>query len=224
MVVKLDLRINKQESAQEQEKVGRHYILFLFTAVFVLTAALFMALSGYKYYEVIGKRAEIAEAIQANNDRMTMINIEYQRLSKQNALIETKLDYVLGNIPSVELLYELNDKLIDGIVIESLTMNAASATIKGVAFADEEIVSFSESLMQTAVIDSVSLPTITGDKRNNADVRAFSIDLKLRPIQQIMNDGKLSEKPKHPMPISQKQISADILPAAASGDKEAPKE
>lgn len=199
MVVKLDLRINKQESAAEQEKNGRHYLLFSLAAVFTLTFMLLFSMTCWKFYSILGERADIAQSMRINGERMAAMDKEYERLSQQSAAIEAKLDYSLGDVPSVEFLYELNNKLIDGVVVESLTMTAAAATIKGVAFADEEVLQFSDDLLSAATVASVSLPAISTAQRNGVKLRAFSIELKLKPLAEALKGGGI-EKVSAPAP------------------------
>lgn len=153
----------------------------------------------WKFYSILGERADIAQSMRINGERMAAMDKEYERLSQQSAAIEAKLDYSLGDVPSVEFLYELNNKLIDGVVVESLTMTAAAATIKGVAFADEEVLQFSDDLLSAATVASVSLPAISTAQRNGVKLRAFSIELKLKPLAEALKGGGI-EKVSAPAP------------------------
>lgn len=213
MVVKLDLRVNKQEAQQDTEEAGCHYTLFSMVALFSLTSLLLFGLCGYKLYSAMGQSAEIAQTIQMNGDRMTMLDIEFQRLNKQSSLAEAKLDFLLADIPSVEFLSDVNEKLIDGIIIESLSMNGTSAALKGAAFSDEEVVQFSDALLTAATVDSVSLPVITSDKRNGIGIRAFSIEVKLKPIQKAIEAGVFTAKKPGGAPKAKQDKSSGAAPA-----------
>lgn len=192
MTVKLDLRINKQDAAAEIKETGRHYLLFFAAACFFILSAFIFTISGYRIYMADSQRAEILKTIETDKERTAALDKELLRLSSENGASEAKLDFILGNIPSIELLSDINEKLIDGIAIESVSMNAATAVLKGVAFADEEVVQFSESLSEAPAVKSVALPIITGDKRNGVGIRAFTIEVKLKPLQDILEDGLLN--------------------------------
>lgn len=185
MVVKLDLRSAKQELHTEEDKSPRHYILFSLAALFVLAALALFALGSYRFYS-LGRMADnVAAERHADDEQLERANAELDRLTNENSALEARLDFVLGDIPSVEFLYELNERLIDGIVVESLTMTQTTASLKGVAFADEEVLEFGEELLKASSVRSVSLPVISAAKRNGANLRAFSIELALNPLRDI---------------------------------------
>ena len=186
MVVKLDLRTNKQETKQKVETNVRYYLLFSLATLFLITSALLFLFAGWRFYSARVLRADFTESIGINNDRLAMLSAELNRLKKQNGSIEEKLDYSLGDIPSLELLTDLSEHSIDGIVIESLIMTKDTATIKGVAFADDEVLQLGDELLQGASIESLSLPIITTAQRNGVDLKAFSLELKLRPLQKAV--------------------------------------
>ncbi|MDD7648753.1 PilN domain-containing protein [Cloacibacillus porcorum] len=121
---------------------------------------------------------------------------ELARLTKESGAVEEKLDFVLDDVPSIEFLYELGERTVDGVVVESLTMNRESASLKGVAFADEEVLEFGDGLLAASCVNSVSLPVITPTQRSGANLKAFSIELKLNPLQKVVLEGGMAGQEK----------------------------
>ncbi|ANZ45325.1 PilN domain-containing protein [Cloacibacillus porcorum] len=196
MVVKLDLRTNKQEQQAEQERSPRHYILFSLAALFFISSLLVFAMGGYRLYAIGSARRAMAEGVAADNENLKLMETELARLTKESGAVEEKLDFVLDDVPSVEFLYELGERTVDGVVVESLTMNRESASLKGVAFADEEVLEFGDGLLAASCVNSVSLPVITPTQRSGANLKAFSIELKLNPLQKVVLEGGMAGQEK----------------------------
>ena len=194
MVVKLDLRTNKQEQQTEIEKSSRHDILFSLAALFFISSLLLLAMGGYRLFSLRAARAELAASVSANNENLKMMETELARLTKESGAIEEKLNFILDDAPSVEFLYELGERIVDGVVVESLTMTRENASLKGVAFADEEVLEFGDGLLKASSVGSVSLPVITSAQRNGVNRRAFSIEVKLNPLQKILLDGDVAAR------------------------------
>ncbi len=192
MVVKLDLRTNKQEQKTDSERSSRHYLLFSFAALFFISSLLLLAMGGYRLYSLRAARAALDESVIANNENLALMEKELARLTKESGAIEEKLDFILDDVPSLEFLYELEERMIDGVVVESLSMTRDRASLKGVAFADEEVLEFGDGLLKAASVNSVSLPVITSAQRSGMNFKAFSIEVKLNPLQNILLAGKIA--------------------------------
>ncbi|MDO4560560.1 MAG: PilN domain-containing protein [bacterium] len=192
MVVKLDLRTNKQEQKTDSERSSRHYLLFSFAALFFISSLLLLAMGGYRLYSLRAARAALDESVIANNENLALMEKELARLTKESGAIEEKLDFILDDVPAIEFLYELEERMIDGVVVESLSMTRDRASLKGVAFADEEVLEFGDGLLKAASVNSVSLPVITSAQRSGMNFKAFSIEVKLNPLQNILLAGKIA--------------------------------
>ena len=209
MVVKLDLSTNKQEQQTDGERSSRHYILFSLAALFFISSLLLLAMGGWRLYSLRASRAALGESVIVNNENLALMEKELARLRKESGAIEEKLDFILDDVPSVEFLYELEERMIDGVVVESLSMTRDHASLKGVAFADEEVLEFGDGLLKAASVNSVSLPVITQAQRNGMNFKAFSIELKLNPLQNILLAGKIAAQQAEAVSAGAQEEAAD---------------
>ena len=189
MVVRLDLRTNRQVYSEDKKSEAKYYLLFSLAALFFLTSLLIFTVGGLRLWLAGSEKSELMQELNGDNDRLLMLNVEFKRLTAQNNEAEKKMDFILGDTPSIELLADIGACLPDGLVIEALTMNPETASLKGVAFGDEEVLSFIGELQQKSSVKAVSLPVITSDQRNGTNLRAFNFELKLNPLAKIMKDS-----------------------------------
>ena len=189
MVVRLDLRTNRQAYSEDKKSEAKYYLLSSLAALFFLTSLLIFTVGGLRLWLAGSEKSELMQELNGDNDRLLMLNVEFKRLTAQNNEAEKKMDFILGDTPSIELLADIGACLPDGLVIEALTMNPETASLKGVAFGDEEVLSFIGELQQKSSVKAVSLPVITSDQRNGTNLRAFNFELKLNPLAKIMKDS-----------------------------------
>ncbi|MBR4400618.1 MAG: PilN domain-containing protein [Synergistes sp.] len=193
MVVKLDLRINKQNEASVSVSGGKsrhYYVLFAVGALFLLSSLLIFSRGIWRSYELRSEKTAFESQAEKNLEKTAVIDAEFKRLEAQNKDASEKLDFVLSGAPVIEFLYELGERTPDGVVIESLSMSPESAVLKGVAFADEEVLELVEALSSAGSVASIAMPVINGGQREGISLRQFSMELKLNPLQQIANGGE----------------------------------
>jgi len=100
--------------------------------------------------------------------------------------LETKLDYMLSDIPSVELLTVIAKMLPEGITIETLSMTSGRLSLSGIGRNEEEILQFANDLHMAPFANIVSVPVISPANRNGVNMRSFKLDCTLFPLEQII--------------------------------------
>lgn len=187
MVVKLDLRIPGKETRKEIETGYRHLLVFAAAALFLFTMIIILGLGTWKFYSLSNEKKDLARMAAAEMQKLQIMDNELKRVVKENDLTEDKLDYMLGDIPSIELLSALSAILPDGVALERVNITQDKALFKGVAHNEKSILLFTDNIASSDLTLSVSLPVITPAVRNGIKVRDFTIECELKPLYRILS-------------------------------------
>lgn len=120
MVVKIDLRANKQAEASEKENNVLYYAVFAMAALFILSSILVIAKSAWRIYSLRDEEMSLERRTAANNEKLAVMDAEFKRIEAQNRDSADKLDFVLSGLPVVEFLYEIGERTPDGVALESV--------------------------------------------------------------------------------------------------------
>ena len=175
MVVKIDLRANKQAEASEKENNVLYYAVFAMAALFILSSILVIAKSAWRIYSLRDEEMSLERRTAANNEKLAVMDAEFKRIEAQNR------DSADKRTP-------------DGVALESVSMSNAVASLKGVAFADEEVLELGKALAAAKGVESVSLPAISAGQREGLSIRQFALEVKLNPLWGVLAEEESAEK------------------------------
>lgn len=188
MVVKLDLRVKRQTEAQEKRSGALYYVAFAMAVVFIVSSTLIISKGAWRVYQLRDENKKLESQRIAYEDNLKFMEAEFKRLEAMNKESVDKLDFILSGAPVVEFLSETAARIPDGVVVESISMSNASASLKGVAFADEEVLEFGEAIAAAKSVASISVPAIKAGKREGIDLRQFSLEVELNPLQEFFSE------------------------------------
>lgn len=186
MVVKLDLRLPGKETREERESGYKHLLLFTSIFLFAIAGTLVFIIGGWQLYSLRSQRLELKEGALSNSEKIAIMDKELGRITGDMSKLETKLDYLLSDIPSVELLTILAKILPEGITIEVLSMTSGRLSLSGIGRNEEEILQFANNLHMAPFANIVSVPVISPANRNGVNMRSFKLDCTLFPLEQII--------------------------------------
>lgn len=186
MVVKLDLRLPGKETREERESGYKHLLLFTSIFLFAIAGTLVFIIGGWQLYSLRSQRLELKEGALSNSEKIAIMDKELGRITGDMSKLETKLDYLLSDIPSVELLTILAKILPEGITIEVLSMTSGRLSLSGIGRNEEEILQFANNLHMVPFANIVSVPVISPANRNGVNMRSFKLDCTLFPLEQII--------------------------------------
>jgi Tfp pilus assembly protein PilN len=190
MVVKLDLSIpGKQQLDLEVQNSLKHYLVFAAAALFFITFIAVLLLSAWKFFSLYSEKDVALKKLDANNQNLTLMSKEFQRIEEQTSGINSTADFMLGDVPSIEVLTVLDSLLPDDVALSSVTISNNSATFKGLARKDESIMNFVNRLTASSFASAVDVPEIT---KGDSNLRAFSVSCVLKPLQQVIQSGSFS--------------------------------
>ena len=161
MVVKLDLRIPGRELKNKNEMSSGHLILFSLVALFFISSFLVITVSTWRTVSLNYKRTELLNESIALNNKLTIMDKEFSRLTARNGAMESKIDFILDDVPSIEFLSYLVSFLPDGLSIESVNMTTTELTIIGKSRKEETVLALITTLTSSNIVESVELPSIT---------------------------------------------------------------
>lgn len=193
MVVKLDLRLPGKETREERESGYKHLLLFTSIFLFAIAGTLVFIIGGWQLYSLRSQRLELKEGALSNSEKIAIMDKELGRITGDMSKLETKLDYLLSDIPSVELLTILAKILPEGITIEVLSMTSGRLSLSGIGRNEEEILQFANNLHMAPFANIVSVPVISPANRNGVNMRSFKLDCTLFPLAQIILKSDVDE-------------------------------
>ncbi len=186
MVVKLDLRLPGKETREERESGYKHLLLFTSVFIFAIAGTLVFIIGGWQLYSLRTQRQELKDGALSNSRKIAIMDKELGRITGDMSKLETKLDYMLSDIPSVELLTVIAKMLPEGITIETLSMTSGRLSLSGIGRNEEEILQFANDLHMAPFANIVSVPVISPANRNGVNMRSFKLDCTLFPLEQII--------------------------------------
>ena len=194
MVIKLNLKVGaKYKTTSKKEQGLEHYIVFSIAAAFLLVSAAVIIFGSWKLYSLSEDRKAL-EARRANaTQSIKLMETELARLDTEAAAIDGKLNYMLEEVPAVEIMTSLDPMIPDGIYLESLTLNKGYAVYKGIALEEEDVTAFVNRLSGAPSTLSIEVPDIKPAKVKNRNVRTFSIRCAINNIRDIQNAGVVPE-------------------------------
>ena len=195
MVVKLDLRLPKRDQ-------GRARIGFETSAALSCRVPLCDLIHIGFYHRWVAalflrdQRLELNKGASSNTEKIAVMDKELGRITGEMTKLESKLSYLLSDIPSVELLTSLAKIIPDGINVESFSMTLVETYTCGTGKNDEQILLFANELNEANFAKSVSVPVISPGNRNSISVRTFKLECVLLPLDQIIASGNLDREQK----------------------------
>ena len=194
MVIKLNLKVGeKYKTESKNEKVIKHYVVFAAAAAFLLVSAVVIILGSWRLYSLSEDKKTFEAKRVTVTQNIKLMEDELARLDLEAADIESKLDFMLEEIPAVELMTSLDPLIPEGIYLESLTLTKTYAEFKGIAIGEENVTDFVNRLSKAPLTLSLEVPVITPTKIKNKNVRSFTIKCVLRDIKEILKAGVVRE-------------------------------
>ncbi len=186
MVVKLDIRLYGKDTREERESGYKHLMLFAMVFLFATATTLVFVVGGWQLYSLKNQNTVLKEVALSNTRKIAVMDKELTRISGETSKFESKLDYLLSDIPSIELLTELAAIMPESITIESLSLTTSNLSMVGIGKNEEEILQFTNNLNTTSFANSVSVPVIAPATRNGVKLRTFKLECVLFPLDQII--------------------------------------
>ena len=192
MVAKLDLRIPGRTKSKAEAETGlKHYLVFAAAVAFLFTVLAVLLLGGWKLYSLHNEKLAAIDAKNTLSQNSDIMNTEYARLNAEASSLDSRLSYMLDDIPAVEVLTTLDTLLPNGVVLESVSIGGGKATFKGTALKEEAALQFVNKLSSASFVSSVNVPDITNVQLRNIKARSFSVECVLRPTREILESGAL---------------------------------
>lgn len=196
MTVKIDLRIpgKYKSKLDEPENSLRHYIFFSAVAAFFLIVSTVILLGSWKIHSINSdiKRIENIKATTVKNTEL--MDKELARLVGEADIIDKKLDFVLAEIPSIEIMTGLDHLMPQSLVLDSLVISQGKAVFAGTALNEEDVILFVNKLANSQIVRAVEVPVIKNSKLSNYNVRSFTVTCQLRSMREILQVNVFSER------------------------------
>ncbi len=194
MVVKLNLKSGvKYKKTAKSEKGPKQYAVLAAAAAFLLVSALVIILGSWKLYSLSGDRQTLALKREDTAKNIKIMEDELARLDQEAAGIDSKLNFMLAELPAVEIMTSMDPLLPQGIYLESLSITRGFVVFKGIALEEENVMVFVNKLSAAPFNLTVEVPVITQKQINRRNVRTFSIRCALESIQNILDAGVIPE-------------------------------
>ena len=74
----------------------------------------------------------------------------------------------------------------ESVTVESIEISSASALLKGAALSDGGVLAFAEAVARLSAVEKVGIPAVTSAERGGAEIKIFSLDVKLRSVRDVL--------------------------------------
>lgn len=184
MVVKFDLRIRKDTSKTDSDRIYSALIIvaviFLFCSFAVYCSGLYGIHSARERVTVLTKEQE------ALSEQLASLKTELSVLDSDLKDVEERAEFLITGLPACDFLSELTEILPDGVVVEELDLAEGKAMFRGVAENNRDIASFCEVLEGSSCVCAVGVPSISTVMRNGIEMRGFSVEVEMRTLQDVV--------------------------------------
>jgi hypothetical protein len=119
---------------------------------------------------------------------------ELARVTGEADIIDKKLDFVLADIPSIEIMTGLDSLMPQSLVLDSLVISQGKAVFSGTALNEEDVILFVDKLANSQIVLAVEVPVIKNSKLSNYNVRTFTVTCLLRTMREILQVNVFSEQ------------------------------
>lgn len=96
------------------------------------------------------------------------------------------VDFVLSCAAVLEFLDGVAVCQNESVTVESIEISSASALLKGAALSDGGVLAFAEAVARLSAVEKVGIPAVTSAERGGADIKIFSLDVKLRSVRDVL--------------------------------------
>lgn len=185
MVIKSDLRNpEKYKSKTDAETSISHYLVFTAAASFVFTIIVVIIL-GIWITNSIDKNITIVENQKSNTiKQLAVIDKKYELQAGTAQKTGSKIQYILSDIPSIEILTALDTILPSGASIESISITDKTVEFKGTTLKEDDVLLFVNNLSIAPFVSSAGIPIIT----ENNTTKNFLIACNLKSLSEIMQN------------------------------------
>lgn len=187
MTVRLDLRLNREDSAPAN-RFGNvaQVVLFFVAMVHVLMSAAFFIMSIHKLSFLREKRTALTVEAKTAALDLEEVSSRIKRAVAKHDVIAENIDFVLSGIPALEFMRELEALSVDNVCVEAVSLASSDASIQGVSSNDADVLVFSERIESFRSVRGVSVPSITVDDKMPSALKRFSIKIELAELHDLL--------------------------------------
>lgn len=185
MRIKLDLRPKEYiESRKTKVHFGRVIALSVLIIFFGVSSASFV-------YGFLLSRSLRAERVQLEGyiarmqEQGARMNSELKRLQAQVQDYSKALKLLQDELPAIEFFSVLEKALPLGVWLEKIDISAGKVSMAGLAFTENDVVSFGRSLSEATVIESVGFPVTSRVRQESGASIRYSLDCRIKNIMSL---------------------------------------
>lgn len=185
MTVRLDLRPDRLDGAEALAAKRGGFLCAASLCIFVLCAAFFIATAGKALY-ITANFEDLHDANKMYEARAAAAEAELKTLRAESLRAAENVDFVLSGVPVTEFLDGVAVCQNDSITVEYIEISSSSVLLKGAALSDRGVLAFAEAVAGLPAVDKVGIPAVTSAERRGAEIKIFSLDVKLRSVRAVL--------------------------------------
>ena len=185
MTVKLDLRPDRIDGAEALAAKRACLVCAASFCLFVLCVAVFIATAGSAFYR-IANLEDLHDVNEMNEARAAAASAELKDLRAESLRAAEDVDFILSGAAVLEFLDGVAACQNDSMTVEYIEISLASALLKGVALSDRGVLLFADAVARLPAVEKVGIPAVTSAERCGAEIKIFSLDVKLRSVREVL--------------------------------------
>lgn len=185
MTVKLDLRPGRLDGAEALAAKRGGLLCAASFCIFVLCAAVFVAAAGSALYR-IANLEDLHDVNKIYETRAADAASELKALRAESLRLAEDVDFILSGAAVSEFLDGVAVCQNDSMTVEYIEISSASALVKGAALSERGVLMFAEAVARLPAVEKVGIPAVTSSERDGAEIKVFSLDVKLRSVREVL--------------------------------------
>lgn len=186
MNIQIDLRPEKQAKPKVSTAGLSKYVAVLLILAFVAVSGLTLVYGALKSHFMSAEIRQTEKAIARLTTQNTRLVGELKRLQGEEKLYTDALKLLQDELPTLEFLSLLEQNLPVGVWLSSINLGPGAVSLKGNAYAENDVVIFARGLSESDLVTYVSFPdTQRGQERDGIPMVSFSFSCQIRNIASI---------------------------------------
>lgn len=185
MTVRLDLRPDQLDGAEAIAVKRARLACAASFCLFFLCAAVFIVTAGSALYR-IANIEDLRDANKIYEARAAAAAAELKALRAESLRAAEDVDFILSGAAVSEFLDGVAVCQSDGMTVEYIEIASASALLKGAASSERGVLVFAEAVARLPAVEKVGVPAVTSAERDGAEIKIFSLDVKLRSVREVL--------------------------------------
>ncbi len=185
MRVAIDLRPQARKSSARRGVHLPRLLALLLTVAFILLSSVAIGAGFFFSRNLKEEKASLERSVEELQAQQVLLTAEVNRLKGLEKLYGEALGLLQSELPALEFLASLEASLPPGVWLVKVALSGATAALNGMAFAENDVVSFGRALTEAAAVGEVGLPVSSRVAVGGKNRVSFNLSCSLNDLESV---------------------------------------